>query len=109
MYKSESCKGCPVKGLCTKTQHRHRELHINKQLEKSRGETLRLLQTEKGKELRKRRGNEVETVLGDGKYNQGFKRFRLRGMLKVRAEMGLHLISYNLRKIWKQGLKPLPA
>ncbi|MFA3783796.1 transposase [Melioribacteraceae bacterium 4301-Me] len=50
-----------------------------------------------GKKLRKKR--EVETVFGDIKHNQLFKRFYLRGIEKVNAELGLVAMSHNIKKL----------
>jgi len=57
------------------------------------------LNSDKGKELRKRRGNEIESVFGDGKLNKNKDRYLLRGLSKVNIEAGLYYISHNLRKI----------
>ena len=63
------------------------------------------LSSEKGKELRKRRGFEVETPFGDFKRNCSFSRFHLRGLPKIEHEFGLLCIAYNLRKIYFKELK----
>ncbi|WP_410493427.1 transposase [Chryseobacterium sp. 7] len=39
------------------------------------------------------------------KYNKGFKRFFLRGQIKVEIETGLIAIAHNLRKLALAGLK----
>ena len=58
------------------------------------------LDSAKGKELRKRRGNEVESVFGDGKMNKVKQRYILRGLEKVNIESGIQYISHNIRKIY---------
>jgi hypothetical protein len=40
----------------------------------------------------------VEPVLSHIKENQGLRRFRRRGLVKVRLEFMLHLIAYNLSR-----------
>ena len=55
------------------------------------------MSTEKGCELRKQRSVDVESSFGD--INQGYNRFRLRGLKKVNIEWGLIAISHNLRKV----------
>ena len=57
------------------------------------------LESEKGKELRERRGNEVESVFGDEKLNKSKGRHLLRCLAKVNIEAGLYYMSHNLRKI----------
>lgn len=59
------------------------------------------LESEKGKELRKRRGNEVESVFGEGKLNKAKQRYLLRGIDKVNLEAGIYYIAHNLRRIHK--------
>jgi hypothetical protein len=48
------------------------------------------LESDKGKELRKRRGYNVESIFGDRKYNRQFYRFVLRSKKKVNIESGLY-------------------
>jgi IS5 family transposase len=62
------------------------------------------LLSEKGFELRRRRGFEIETPFADIKHNQGYRRIRLRGLPKVTAELALVFIGYNLRKAAKATL-----
>ncbi|MBI2671124.1 IS1182 family transposase [Candidatus Woesearchaeota archaeon] len=57
------------------------------------------LSSTKGIELRKRRGNEVESVFGDSKLNKNKRRYNLRGMKKVTLEAGLYYIAHNIMKI----------
>ena len=52
-----------------------------------------------GKELRKKRNVDIETVFGNIKQNQGFKRFNLRGLDKVNVEFGLVAMAHNIKKI----------
>jgi hypothetical protein len=51
--------------------------------------------------LRKRRSVEVETVFGQVKGNQGYRRFLLRGMAKVTTEWGLLVLGYNMKQIYR--------
>ena len=57
------------------------------------------LTSEKGIEIRKQMNVDVESVFGDIKWNQGYRRFKLRGKEKVKVEMGLVSISHNLKKL----------
>ncbi|MBI2557684.1 transposase [Candidatus Woesearchaeota archaeon] len=83
--------------LCTKSKARTLELSWKGELLKQQAREN--LESEKGKDLRKRRGNEIESVFGDGKLNKSKDRYLLRGLSKVNIEAGLYYISHNLRKI----------
>ena len=45
-----------------------------------------------------KRGVDVEPVFANIKFNKGFKRFGLKGMLKTEIEMGLLALAHNLAK-----------
>lgn len=96
-YQGE-CEGCRVIEMCAKTS-RGRTISINKELEDYRQKARERLGSKKGIELRKRRGVEVESVFGDIKQNQKFRRFNLRGIEKVNAEFGLVAMAHNIKKI----------
>jgi transposase len=91
------CINCPFRALCTKSKARTLELSWKGELLKQQAREN--LASDKGKELRKRRGNEVESVFGNGKLNKNKNRYLLRGLSKVNIEAGLYYISHNLRKI----------
>ena len=95
--KENSCDSCPLRGKCTTSKNRVLEINWN-------GERLRRiakenLDSDKGKELRKRRGNEVESVFGDQKLNNRKRHYQLRGIKKVNLEAGLYYISHNMKKM----------
>ncbi len=98
-YKAEegSCESCPFKYKCTKSNTR--TLEVNWNGERLRNIAKQNLDSEKGKELRKRRGNEVESIFGDQKLNNRKMRYHLRGIRKVEMEAGLYYLSYNLRRM----------
>ena len=91
------CINCPFRALCTKSKARTLELSWKGELLKQ--QARKNLDSDKGKVLRKRRGNEIESVFGDGKLNKNKNRYLLRGLSKVSIEAGLYYISHNLRKI----------
>ena len=62
------CINCPFRALCTKSKARTLELSWKGELLKRQAREN--LESKKGKELRKRRGNEIESVFGDGKLNK---------------------------------------
>ena len=92
-----SCKGCPFRAKCTKGPDR--SLQVSWNAERLKQQARENLNSEKGSELRGRRGNEVESVFGDKKLNNNKRRYHLRGSIKVNLEAGLYYISHNVRKI----------
>lgn len=52
-----------------------------------------------GKEMMKRRREDVEPVIGDIKRNMNFRTFNLRGRPKCLIELGLVSLGHNLKKI----------
>lgn len=101
------CITCPFRALCTKSNARTLELSWKGELLKQQAREN--LNSEKGKELRKRRGNEVESVFGDGKLNNCKGRYLLRGLPKVNIEAGLYYLSHNLRKLNVYLVKKAPV
>jgi transposase len=97
-YQSENCRGCSYARECKKAKGR-RTIQINRKLDYYRAKMRENLTSEKGIELRKQRNVDVEPVFGDIKWNQGYRRFKLRGKEKVKVEMGLVSISHNLKKL----------
>jgi hypothetical protein len=102
IYECEDCSNCAYFEQCCRSRN-NRRIEVNKLLNHHKKEVKKRLLSDKGKELRRRRGFEVETPFGDMKHNMGYRRMRLRGLEKVKAEMALILISYNLRKVERAG------
>ena len=92
-----ACVNCAFRDKCTDSDARG--LHVSWNAERLKDKARENLNSEKGEELRKRRGNEVESVFGDQKLNKLKKRYHLRGMEKVNIEAGLYHISHNIRKM----------
>lgn len=97
-YVCLDCAGCALKAQCTRgTGNRHIALSWNYwRLKES---TRQRLTSEKGVKLRSRRGWEVESVFGLIKYNRKFRRFMLRGLQKVRTELGLLSLAHNIIRL----------
>ena len=57
------------------------------------------MEVKNGIKLYKKRGYEIETVFGEFKRNLNFRRFNLRGLKKVSAEMDLLCLAFNLSKL----------
>ncbi len=98
-YRAETghCTTCPFRAHCTKSEARTLELSWN--AERLKAQAKQNLESEKGLELRKRRGNEVESIFGDAKLNKAQQRYLLRGLEKVNIEAGLYYLTHNLRRI----------
>ena len=99
VYACQDCSGCPHAPKCLKKGASARRIYINEKLEQYRKKASNLLVSEKGKELRRRRATDVETVFGDVKRNWNFKRFTLRGLDKVAHEWRLLMMGHNIRKL----------
>ena len=97
-YVSRDCSGCPVEASC-KPREKNKSIDVRPQLEIYKQRARQNLTSIYGKELRKRRNTEPETFNGDLKYNQGMRRFLLRGKEKVNVEISIMAMAYNLRKM----------
>ena len=95
-YKCYDCKNCPSRADCTKT---YRTLTISAKLKKHQKKARERLKSPEGVSLYRRRGFEVETVFGEMKRNQKFRRLSLRGLEKVRTEIGLLCLAHNFKKL----------
>jgi hypothetical protein len=97
-YECDQCSPCPLKPQCTQAQG-NRQIRISFRLLEYRRQARENLISVEGERLRTARSTEVETVFGHVKHNQGFRRFHLRGLLKVKTEWGLVSIAHNLQKL----------
>ena len=95
VYKGEKCEGCSFKGMCCKGRN-SRVLEINHKLRIYKKKVKELLMSKEGSHYIRRRSYEVEGVFSQLKWNRGFRRFLLRGKLKVVIEVGLLSISHNI-------------
>jgi len=99
LYQAEDCSACPMRQMCTKSQERNRTIVVNTQLDIYKKLAKRNLDSTKGLELRRKRGQEIESCFGDLKHNMGFRRVHLRGLKKVTAEITVLAMAHNIRKI----------
>jgi len=97
VYQCEDCRGCLYTNEC-KRGDGNRTVQTNPELERFKADARENLNSEKGLQLRKRRGSEVETPFADLKENQKFTKFSLRGLEKVDHELGLLSMAFNIRK-----------
>ena len=80
----DECQDCPYKEYCTSSNCR--SIEVSSKYEALKSIARENLGSEKGEELRHRRGFEVETVFGDKKENNQRRRFLLRGIKRVLIE-----------------------
>lgn len=78
----------------------------DRELEKYKFTQLVRLQTEMGKQMLKRRREDIEPTIGNLKRNLGFRRFNLRGKNKCELEIGLFSVAHNFKKM-QNGVKRL--
>ena len=99
-YEGETCENCPDRALCTKGKG-NRSIERNENLRRLKAQARSVLKDEAYGELKKQRSVEVETVFGQLKGNQGYRRFLLRGMEKVAAEWGLLSLGYHVKRLYR--------
>lgn len=97
-YRCHECMGCPQRTECC-TSNEGRTIQRNEHLLRLKAQAREFLASPEGTRLMRRRSHEVETVFGQLKANQGFRRFRLKGRLKVAVEWGLLALGYNLKQL----------
>jgi hypothetical protein len=69
----------------------------------------RLLATEHGRRLCRKRKQTVEPLFGNTKHDNGVQRFHRRGRIKVRTEWRLLMMTHNLTKLHRHQLAAVGA
>ncbi len=103
MYRCQSCGDCPVRGECTGDRR-------GRSIEKGPHHEAVVRQVEKQKQPQKaqalnRRGQIVERLFGQIKAREGFRRWTVSGLEKVRAQWALLCTVMNLKKLYQQWVK----
>ena len=98
IYKCDNYEGCPFRELCTKSEY-GRMVQRNENWLNQKAKVKELLATDEYKSLMKKRSTECETVFGQIKSNQKFRRFNLCGKQKVETEWGLLMLGYNVKQL----------
>ena len=98
IYKCENCTGCRHFTNCVKSGP-SRRITIAVRWEELKTIAKQNLTSDQGIVYRKRRSIDVETLFGNIKRNKRYKRFRLRGMEKVKIEFGLLAMAQNIAKM----------
>ena len=96
-YECESCAECPYKKKCTKAKG-NRQLQVSKKFIAQRKESLERITSEKGIQLRINRSIQSEGAFGAIKQNYKFRQFLLRGSRKVKTELLLLAMAYDINK-----------
>ncbi|WP_054261212.1 IS1182 family transposase, partial [Propionispora sp. 2/2-37] len=105
VYTCTECAGCPYKSQCIKgksktpLEERSKNLYVSKTFLRQRQEMQARIQSEEGILLRINRSIQVEGAFGVLKQDMGFRRFLLRGSVKVQTEFLLLCMGYNLNKL----------
>ncbi|WP_068596313.1 transposase [Vaginella massiliensis] len=97
-YSKTDPDGCPLISQCFKGKN-NRTVERNHKLEYHKQKARELLTSQIGEIRRKQRTADVEPTFAQLKHNRNFKRFTLKGIVKVEIEFGLHALAHNLKKM----------
>ena len=98
VYECENCSGCPYKEKCTRSQG-NKKLYVSKKFVEQRERSYENIMSEQGILYRMNRSIQVEGAFGVLKNDYEFQRFLLRGKSKVKLEILLLCMGYNLNKL----------
>jgi transposase len=110
LYSCADCQGCPMKEKCirgkskTPLEERSKTLYVSKAFEEYRAKMETNVNTKLGKFLRVNRSIQAEATFAMVKEDMRFRRFLLRGNVKVEAEWTLMAIAYNILKLFHKML-----
>lgn len=97
VYICEDCSNCPMANKCKKSKG-NRTLQVSSQFLAYRKESQENITSKKGIKLRVNRSIQVEGAFGVLKEDMQVKRLRYRSKEKVKTELILLSLGYNLRK-----------
>jgi hypothetical protein len=98
-----SCQACPIKGQCTTSKERR----ITRWEHEAVIDAMQARMDRAPKIMRVRRAT-VEHPFGTLKAWMGATHFKLKTLEKVKTEMSLHVLAYNLKRVIQiLGVKPL--
>src|SRR5450759_654565 len=98
VYQSRTCSTCLQRGSCCKGQN-DRTIHVSPKLIMYKLAAKQNLESENGLKLRSQRGVDVESVFGQIKHNNQFRRFYAHGLKNVNTEWGFISIAHNIKKM----------
>src|ERR1043165_299069 len=96
LYSTDACGGCALRAQCTAGQHRT----VQRLLFAAAGARANQRAKDHPELLRKRSAT-VEHPFGGMKYLMGTARFLVRGLKKVKAEIALSVLGYNLKRVMR--------
>lgn len=105
VYSCTQCDGCLHKERCIKgaskipLEQRSKNLHVAKTFQRQRMEMAARIKTDEGILLRVNRSIQVEGAFGVLKQDMEFRRFLLRGKVKVQTEFLLLAMAFNMNKL----------
>jgi transposase len=96
VYGTTSCEGCHLRVKCTKAVQGRR---VKRYPEDEQRDALRLvMQHRQARRIFSQRQAIVEPVFSALRCQQGFNRFRRKGLQAVKREFALHVLAYNLSR-----------
>jgi transposase len=98
VYRSQTCSICPYRDQCCKGKN-DRSIQVSTKLIEYKYTAKQNLESEKGIKLRAQRGVDVESVFGQIKHNDQFRRFNTHGLQNVSTEWGIISIAHNIKKM----------
>ena len=98
VYECEDCTNCEYKSKCTKSQN-NKQLSVSKKFIEKRKKSFENITSEQGILYRMNRSIQVEGAFGVIKNDYEFQRFLLKGKTKVKLEILLLCIGYNINKL----------
>ena len=101
VYRSEraACGACPLKAQCLTAKQSYKQLTRGAD-DPVRDAMKAKVRSPEWEAIYRRRKGVVEPVFGILKETLGFRQWSLRGLTKVRGELALLVIAYDVRKIW---------
>ncbi len=104
-YWTNACQACAIKDRCTTGKQRR----ITRWEHEHVLETVQQRLDEHPEKMRQRRET-VEHPFGTIKYWMGYTHFQMKTLKRVRTEMALHVLAYNLKRVMNIiGIGPLIA
>jgi transposase len=97
-YECEDCSDCPHKKNCTRAKG-NRKMQVSKNFLRQREESRTRITSPTGVLLRMNRSIQAEGAFGVIKQDYGFRQFLLRGNKKVRTEVLIVAMGYNINKL----------
>ncbi len=97
-YECENCEGCTFKKSCTRAKG-NRKMQLSKEFLRQREQSLKNITSSQGVLLRMNRSIQSEGAFGVIKQDYGFRQFLLRGIRKVRTEMLIVALGFNINKL----------